>query len=838
MDSEWTFSEDGKNNFQSASVPGTVHTDLLALNKIPFPFYRLNEQKLQWIDKTDWIYTTRFKIDSTDLSTDIIRLVFYGIDTYSDIYLNGKKILETDNMFRKWEVDVSNYLISGENKLIVRLHSPVKKGIELLNQNKYPLPAVNDQSEIGGLGDQKISVFTRKAPYHYGWDWGPRFVTMGIWRPVELEIIQNSHITDLYYQQKDITDEAADILVNADLEITTDGSYVLQISDQYTGKKLAKTSLFLSKGKQQVSFPLHIKNPKLWWPNGYGHQNLYAFIAELKQNRKVIDSQTDHIGVRSVELVRNADSVGSSFYFKINGVPVFAKGANYIPQDNFLSRVTDEKYSTLIQTAADANMNMLRVWGGGIYEDDKFYALCDKYGLMVWQDFMFACSMYPGDDHFLANVKEEAIDNVKRLRNHASIVLWCGNNEIDVAWYQNDSTGGWKWQEQYDTDTRGEIWKAYDTLFHKIMPEVVDKYDHTRAYWPSSPLADWNRHATDAAVSGDTHYWGVWHGDEPFEQYYKHIPRFMSEYGFQSFPAFSTIKEFTLKKDWNMQSEVMEAHQRCPGGNDKIAGYMKRYYPVPDGFSDKLYVGQLLQSYGVKMAIDAHRIHKPYTMGSLYWQLNDCWPGASWSGIDYYGNWKALQYMVKDAFKPTTLAFHQAGDKIELFVVNDNREIKSAILTVKLKDFYGNEQELFSGEVAVSFEKSAKLFSYSSIKGGNDFISSESYLEAELSTEWDHLDTELYYFNIPRDLNLPEADPKVTLEKSSDQQYKLSVYSDKLIKNLAFSLKNGKAHFSENYFDLQPYERKVILINTSNKDAIDLADLKIQTLNAIGKTEK
>ncbi len=829
----WTFKETGKEEFLSASVPGTVHTDLLALNKIPYPFYRLNEKKLQWVDKTDWIYNTYFNIDSTDLTSNTIKLKFYGIDTYSDIYLNGKKVLETNNMFRQWEIDVRDYLTEGENKLEVRLFSPIKKGLELLEENKYPLPAVNDQSTVGGLGNKKVSVFTRKAPYHYGWDWGPRFVTTGIWRPVELEIIHNSHILDLYYLQKEVSEKEADIVVNAELEIKDDDFYILQINDLYTGKKLAKTSLFLSKGKQHVAFPIHIKKPKLWWPNGYGHQNLYAFNAQLKRNRKIIDSQTDNIGLRSVELVRDVDSVGTSFYFKVNGIPVFAKGANYIPQDNFLSRVTKEKYTSLIKDAVDANMNMLRVWGGGIYEEDIFYSLCDKYGLMVWQDFMFACSMYPGNDLFLENVKEEAIDNIKRLRDHASIVLWCGNNEIDVAWYQNDSTGGWKWKEQYDSDTRNKIWEAYDTLFHTILPEIVNKYDQSRTYWPSSPLADWNEHATNTSTSGDMHYWGVWHGGESFEQYYEVIPRFMSEYGFQSFPEFATIKEFTLPKDWNMKSDVIKAHQRSPIGNDKINDYMREYYPVPKDFTDKLYIGQSLQAYGVKMAIDAHRIHKPYTMGSLYWQLNDCWPGASWSGIDYYGRWKALHYMVKEAFKPTALAFNREGDAIELFVVNDDRDLKSAVLKVKLKDFYGNEEELFSGDVAVNFEKSTKVFSYTLAKEKKELVTTDYYLEAELNTEWDKLDTELFYFKKPKDLNLPKANPNISLERLSDQQYKLLVYSDKLIKDMAFSLKNTEAFFSVNYFDLQPFETKEILINTLSKEEIDLADIETKMLNTI-----
>ena len=439
----------------------------------------------------------------------------------------------------------------------------------------------------------------------------------------------------------------------------------------------------LEKGENDISINYSIKNPKLWWTNGLGDQNLYKIKTALLHGNNEIESNETTIGLRTIKLVQKPDEFGESFYFELNGVPVFMKGANHIPNDIFLNQVTAEIYEREVKTAAESNMNMLRVWGGGIYEDDIFYDLCDQYGILVWQDFMFACSMYPGEKDFLENIKQEAADNIKRLRNHPSIALWCGNNEIDVAW-QEYSDGGWGWKQRYNDEQHKEIWNNYESIFHQILPEIVKELDPDRTYWPSSPMAGSKEHSNYTSTSGDMHYWGVWHGKEPFSEFRNKRARFMSEYGFQSFPELSTVKKYALPEDYDIESEVMAAHQRSGIGNLRIKEYMSWYYKEPKNFENFLYVGQLLQAEGIKYAIEAHRMDMPYNMGTLYWQMNDCWPVASWSGMDYYGNWKALQYFVKKAFNDILIIPSLSTDSLSIHIVSDRLNNLNAQLKIEI----------------------------------------------------------------------------------------------------------------------------------------------------------
>ncbi|MCG8581799.1 MAG: glycoside hydrolase family 2 protein [Bacteroidales bacterium] len=685
----WTYQEVDGEHSGIATVPGTIHTDLLNNGQIEDPFYRNNEADLQWIDKKDWIYRTSFNVDAKSLTNDRVELHFYGLDTYADIYINGKLIKETNNMHREWSLDVKDYIQSGENQLKVYLHSPIKKGLELYDASDYSYPATNDQSENGGLGDKKVSVFTRKAGYHYGWDWGPRFVTSGIWRNVELRSWNTLRLESVHIRQPHVTAELAQLI--ADVNIESEEKSTVDVFVQHNDKVLAESKLQLKKGLNAVALPFKINNPELWWSNGLGDANLYDFEIIVKKKDNVLASYSVTTGIRSVKLVREKDENGESFLFELNGVRVFAKGANYIPNDSFLPRVTKEDYKKVVADAVDANMNMLRIWGGGIYEDDYFYELCDRNGIMVWQDFMFACSMYPGDGKMLENIKHEAIDNVKRLRNHPSIVLWCGNNEINTAWHHYEE-GGWGWKQRYTKDQQEEIQKAYLDIFHNVLPQVVDEYTNGMDYWPSSPQAGYNpeEHAGYETTSGDMHYWGVWHGLHPFKDFDKYKSRFMSEYGFQSFPDFETVATYAEPEDYNIESEVMAAHQRSGIGNLRIKEYMSWYYKVPDDFEQFLYMSQVLQAHGMRMGIEAHRRAMPYCMGSLYWQINDCWPVASWSSTDYYHKWKAMHYAVREAFKPVMISAVNAEDKVELYVVSDLLEDKKASLEMEIIDFRGN----------------------------------------------------------------------------------------------------------------------------------------------------
>ncbi|NTW24387.1 MAG: glycoside hydrolase family 2 protein, partial [Lentimicrobium sp.] len=578
INTNWQFRQSATNEWMPASVPGTVHTDLMAAGKIEDPYYRLNERGVQWIDKVDWEYKTTFNVSSAELNRQNIRLVFEGLDTWADVYVNDVKLLMADNMFITWTVDVKKHLRQGQNEIRIYFTSPVLKGMQKQEIFGFPLPASNDQSEVGGMGKNQVSIFSRKAGYHFGWDWGPRLVTSGIWRPVYLESWDNARIKDMQLIQQSINSKVAAITAEIELETSVAGDYTLSLlvgGKQFTAAEI-KSAAGVSKQKVSLSIP----SPELWWPNGLGEQPLYKITATLSASGKVIDSKSATIGLRTIKLVRKPDvkGGGESFYFEVNGRPVFAKGANYIPNDVFLTRVKPETYEFIVKSAAEANMNMLRVWGGGVYESDLFYDLCDKYGIMVWQDFMFACSMYPGDDTFLNSIRQEAEDNVKRLRNHACIALWCGNNEMETAWAQGHEDRGWGWKQVYDPAQREIIWKAYDTIFHHILPEVVAANTNKQPYWHSSPSAGMDKLAGYDNNSGDMHYWGVWHGQHPFSDFRKYKARFMSEYGFQSFPEFNSVKKYTIPADWNIESEVMASHQRSGIGNLRIKQYMEQDY--------------------------------------------------------------------------------------------------------------------------------------------------------------------------------------------------------------------------------------------------------------------
>ena len=509
----WKFKNNVDSLWLEASVPGDVHTDLLSNELIEDPFYRLNEHDLQWIDKTDWEYKTEFDLSLKDFNSHYLALEFQGIDTYSSIYLNDSLIGTTDNMFIGKTVDIKNFAKLGKNKLYIKLFSPINKGVKLHDSLGYDISSFNgnDLAEIGKVeGNKRVSVFTRKAPYHFGWDWGPRLVTSGIWQPINIKTWNYFNIEDLYIRQMSLNENASLV---AEIELESYLEIEEMISEIYVDNKKVSTDLvYINKGTNKIEIPFTIKDYELWWPNGMGNQNMYDVKVKLRSNNNFVVS-SKRVGLREINLVTSEDSIGNNFYFEVNKKPVFMKGVNYIPQDIFLNRVTDDKYEELLEAAVDANMNMIRVWGGGIYENEIFYNLCDEKGLLVWQDFMFACAMYPGDEDFLNSVEQEAEYNVKRLRGHPSIALWCGNNEVRSAWKN------WGWEkdvmENQSPEIASVISKAYDDVFHKILPEVVNNLDTSTAYWPSSPGSTFSG-GTESYTSGDAHYWGVWWGKENF----------------------------------------------------------------------------------------------------------------------------------------------------------------------------------------------------------------------------------------------------------------------------------------------------------------------------------
>ncbi|GET20697.1 beta-mannosidase [Prolixibacter denitrificans] len=821
----WQFSQADKNDWLPANVPGCVHTDLMKNGKIEDPFYRLNEHDVQWIDKVNWEYKTTFQVTSAMMRHDRIALDFKGLDTYADVFVNDEQVLSADNMFREWQVDVKDAVKKGQNNLRIVFRSPIKEGIKKYDANGYVIPVSdNDLAEMGKVpGDKKVSVYTRKAGYDFGWDWGPRLVSSGIWRPVYLKAWDSDRIADLHIVQDSVSKAQAEMTAVFEIDAEKNGPAQLTVSND--GKVLATANVNLQKGTQTYPVKFSIQNPKLWWTNGLGPQNMYTINGEVK-NDVTTATRSVRIGIRTLKLVRKKDDKGRTFYFELNGVPVFMKGANYIPNDIFPSRVTDANYKKVIETAKESNFNMLRVWGGGIYENNIFYNLCDEAGILVWQDFMFACAMYPGDKAFLDNVKQEAIDNVKRLRNHPSIALWCGNNECLVAWKQ------WGWQQKEEAKNKADadsIWKSYTTIFHDILPSVVKKYDPSRAYWSSSPSS--GPGVVPDLVSGDEHYWGVWWGKEPFSSYDTHLARFMSEYGFQSFPELKTVKQYAEPKDFNIYSDVMKSHQRSSIGNGTIVEYMNRHYRKPKDFESFLYVGQVLQAEGVKEAMEAHRRAMPYVMGSLYWQLNDCWPVASWSSTDYYQRWKALQYFAKKTFSPVLISPIETRKFIKVYVVSDRLKAFEGQIHLQIVDFDGNV--LWQKDVETTIKPNASE-SYVDFRRDNvlkPIDTHHSLLVCTVSENGKTLSTNHLYFHDIKYLPLPKAHVKAELFELPNG-YSITLSTDKLAKNVYLSADtDADLFFTDNYFDLLPNEKVTIECYTNGKSVPNLADkLKIQTL--------
>lgn len=785
----WSYQKAGEDARYPASVPGCIHTDLMAMGQIPDPFYLDNEKLVQWVEQEDWIYSVKFDVGDSILSKERIELVFDGLDTYADVKLNGSELLTADNMFRKWSIPVKGALNDSANLLEIHFRSPVKINAEKAGRLCYRLP--------------EERAFSRKAPYQFGWDWGPRLVTSGIWRPVSLNAWDKAHITSEQVTTKSLSDEMA--IINAAIEIESTGYHRMRLNLKISGQKAAEHEAELRPGSNIVRVPLEIKNPRLWWPRGYGDPHLYHLSMELWNGDVFLEGKEASFGIRTAELITQPDSIGESFYFRVNGVPVFAKGANYIPQHSFPAAVKKENYESIIEEALFANMNMLRIWGGGIYEDDIFYELCDKNGLMVWQDFMFACTMYPGDSAFLENVRLEVRDNIRRLRNHPSIVVWCGNNEVDEGWHN------WGWQKKfgYTTEDSTEIWKAYLDVFHDILPEEIKRLDATRAYWPSSPSIGWGH--PESLQKGDSHYWGVWWGEEPFEVYEEKVGRFMSEYGFQGMPPVPFLEKYLGEENLALDAPVLRSHQKHPRGMELIQGYMEKEYNVPQEFGKYNYVSQVLQAEGISLAIEAHRRAKPRCMGTLYWQLNDCWPVISWSSIDHDHNRKALHYFVNKSYRDVLVSTAVEKNTISIHIVNDRLSRLEGNLKISLLNFDGTAA--WENSIPVSVSENSQGIYYSlpadSLLAGND--ANAVLLLSELTIDGEEF-IDIHYFSPPKDLILTE--PGIRIDQTTESgRVMVKLSCDYLAKNVFLEAEGAPGKFSDNFFDLIPgREKRVVFL--------------------------
>ena len=824
----WKFRQARLTNWYPATVPGVVHTDLLQNKIIEDPFFRLNERGLQWIDKEDWVYETCFTLAADMMRKENMELVFEGLDTYADVYLNDECILKANNMFRRWSIPVRQYIREENNILKVYFHSPVKIDVPKWDALPYQYPASNDQSENGGLFNKKISIFARKAGYHYGWDWGPRLVTSGIWRPVYIRAWSDLRINDVFIEQKEVGAGRAVIAGHVELDADKDMDGVLvTITDEATGRVLGEWQADLKRGTNRVTVDFVLHKPKLWWSNGLGEPFLYRFRTDIIAGGELLDSKTERVGIRSLKVVHQPDKDGHTFYIELNGRPVFAKGANYIPLDNFLPRVTPENYKRTILDAAGVNMNMLRVWGGGIYKNDVFYDLCDEHGIMIWQDFMFACSMYPAEGALLDNIHQEAVDNVKRLRNHACIALWCGNNECQDAWL------GWGWKREIERQNKeyaDKIWAQYRQQYHVTLPGVVREYAPGTFYWPSSPFAFEGE--MSGTTDGDRHYWSVWHGKAPISDYDSEKSRFFSEYGFQSFPEFESVKRYApYPEDWDIRSEVMMSHQR--GGdhaNGLIETYLLNEYKKPRDFRAFLYMNHVLQGDAIKTAIESHRRQMPYNMGTLFWQHNDCWPVASWASRDYYGRWKAQHYYVRKAYDDILISPVVEGDDLKVYAVSDRLENTSGRLQLQVCQFDGTVVHHWDKSVGISGNDSRVCFSAPLAKLLEGANRGTVYVRVDYTDKSGRVYHNNYCLGKQKDMDYPKVDLQTEV-RSIEGGYEVTVSADKFARAVCLSVADNESVYSDNYFDVQPKSSVQVQVRTRLSAEAFNGSLRLTCLN-------
>jgi beta-mannosidase len=787
----------------AATVPGDVHLDLLKAGKIPDPFYRDNESKLQWIEKAGWEYRTTVEATSATLAREHVELVFDGLDTACTIFLNGEKIGTPDNMFRQWRFDVKQKLHVGSNDLRIVFPAPLKAAEAVAQQDPW-YPKV--RTDIKG--------YIRKAVYEFGWDWGPRFATSGVYKPAYLEVWDDARVQDVFAEQTDVSEVSAHVDLHANIQASDVVSARVSVRYGLNGTPMHEERMVtLSPGLNHITFPIEIDHPHRWFPAGYGEQPIYTFDLTVSVGGVELDAKQVKTGLRTVELRRDLDQWGRSFEFIINGIPVYAKGADIIPFDSFPNRVTMDKYRRILQSAKDANMNMVRLWGGGYYENEEFYDICDELGLMVFHDMMFGNNWQPGFYAFKQNIGKEAEYQMTRLRNHPSLVLWDGNNETE-------DLREWNGNGQLPPLVHEHIWQDYLTEFSGVIPTVEARVDPQVPYWPSTPSADYEE-LSDAYQSGDNHDWSVWHGGVDFTEYEKHHWRFTSEFGFQSFPEMKTIESFTTPEDrTSIFTPVMRAHQKNGDGNKLIQQYMKRYYGEPKDFAHLIYASQVLQAEAVRTGVEFWRRERPRSMGTLYWQLNDCWPVASWSSIDYYGRWKALQYYARRFYAPTLVVPHFDEGSLQVYVVSDKTAPQTAQLDLRIMQFDGTVVKEISQPVNVPALSSTVVERLPVSSIGDKLDLSKLFVSVVLKVNGDVVSSNITYFVPTKQIQLPTPDIHTTVTKQADG-YDVELTSPVLERSVFVSFGDVDAELSDNYFDILPKQPvKIHVRSTATEDQV------------------
>lgn len=804
LNGAWNLTQAGESKTIPATVPGCVHTDLLANKLLEDPFYRDNELKQMWVGETDWQYSRSFDVSAELLAHDRVLLRCHGLDTIATLYLNGSLFGHADNMHRTWEYDVKALLKAGDNTLEVHFAAPMPYARKM-DAEKGMMAGWVEPMRINS------GAWIRKEPCNFGWDWGPKMVTSGIWRDIELVAFDTARIGDVFIQQLHSQDQVT-LMLNLTAEQVKDAPLTAAIRITKDNQVVAKQTAVFEDNKAEVS--ITISNPDLWWVNNFGGQPLYNVEVTLHEaNANDIDSWTKRIGLRTLTLERHHDQWGESFYFACNGVPFFAKGADWIPASPYPGEVVD--YKRLIQAAADANMNMLRAWGGGIYEEDEFFDQCDEKGIAIWQDFMFACGTYPSRDaDFMANVKAEAIDNIRRLRDHACMALWCGNNEIEQGL---PDSPGW-------LDTMS--WDDYSLLFDKLLGDLVHELAPQTAYWPGSPhtsLGDRSDHRSPN--SGDTHLWDVWHGKKPFEWYHTRFDRFVSEFGFQSFPEPQTVYEFTLPEDRNITSYVMEHHQRSGIGNSTIIHYLLDWFRLPTSFEGTLWLSQILQGMAMKYAVEHWRRNMPQSMGALYWQLNDMWPAPSWASLDWKINWKALHYMAKRFFAPLLVSAvpNLENNMVEIHVTNDRTTAQTTTIEYAITDAQGKVLEQYSFTATMNAGTTGSVRTVDVSPWIKERSARDVLFWVQLRSDSEPTSEDLALFCRPKHLELKQPTITTTVRSTGAGEYDVELTTDYAALYVWLELPDAK--FSDNFVHLRPGAAKVIHVTAAN-----ISGLKVQSL--------
>ncbi len=782
LNGAWEFRQASTSEWLLAQVPGGAHTDLMAAGRIPDPFVGDNEKRVQWVAESDWEYRKVFSVTDELLSEDRVYLVCDGLDTLANLTLNGEALGKTDNMFRQYRWEVKSLLRPGENELVVFFELPV----QYISVRQAERPMLNPTQSIPG------GPYLRKAPCQFGWDWGPQLPPIGIWKDIRLEGYNQGRIEDIHLRQEHrdgtfavraalAADRWSDKLLQARLTvISPDGEVLMQQLDLQNGG---------------VDLEVTVKDPQLWWPNGYGRQPLYQVDLLLLDGETVLDQRAYRLGLRTLELRQEPDEWGLSFTFVVNGVPIFAKGSNWIPADTFPTRITIEQLDYLIGAAAATHQNMLRVWGGGFFEDERFYDLCDQYGILVWQDFIFSCSMYPMDDpSFMENVHLEIVENIRRLRHRTSLALWCGNNEMEwgvEAWEQ--------WVKELGGD-RSAL-EIYEQFFYHQLPEWVAELDPDHAYWPSSPSSNVPFQDPNAQSRGDAHYWDVWHGRKPFTAYRQQYPRFMSEFGFQSLPPLQTVATYAPRSEWNLTSYVMEQHQKNDSGNGLMIGQMSDTFRMPKDFEATVYLTMVLQAEGIRYGVEHWRRNKHRVSGTLYWQLNDCWPVASWSSLDYFGRWKALHYAARKFYAPVMLSLRETGTSVEIHVTSDLQKpwegvVKWQLLTISGETLQHGQEWVKVGPM-LSMRVAVENFELTPDQHRDVIMHAELFHQDEL------VSSALVAFTPNKHLML--ADPQLSGDVGwQDDSLAISVSARSLARFVEVELDGADVVFSDNYFDVLP----------------------------------